>query len=61
MDVNIEKWHSVKLEKYQVDIQQEADKEWSIYVYPIEVDARGFVRNRRSIKSIRLEILIEAV
>ena len=23
MDVNIEKWHSVKLEKYQVGIQQE--------------------------------------
>ena len=30
MDVNIEKWHSVKLEKYQVGIQQEADKEWSL-------------------------------
>ena len=46
MDVNIETWHSVKLEKYQVDIQQETDKEWSIYVYPIEVGARGFVNNR---------------
>ena len=37
MDVNIEQWHSVKLEKYQVDIQQEAGKDWSIYVYPIKV------------------------
>src|SRR6056300_214830 len=35
MDVNIEKWHSVKLETYQVGIQQVADKDWSIYVYPI--------------------------
>ena len=26
MDVNIDKWHSIKLEKYQVGIQQEADK-----------------------------------
>ena len=46
MDVNIEKWHSVKLEKYQVGIQQEADKDWSTYVYPIEVGARGFIDNR---------------
>ena len=46
MDINIGKWHSVKLEKYQVGIQQEADKDWSIYVYPIEVGARGFTDNR---------------
>ena len=46
MDANIEKWHSVKLEKYQVGIQQVADKDWSIYVYPIGVGARGFVNNR---------------
>ena len=26
MDVNIETWHSIKLEKYQVGIQKEADK-----------------------------------
>ena len=36
MDINIEKWHSVKLEKYQAGIQQEANKDWSIHVYPIE-------------------------
>ena len=46
MDVSTETWHSVKLEKYQVGIQQEADKEWSIYVYPIGVGARGFINNR---------------
>ena len=46
MDVNIEKWHSVKLEKYQVDIQQDTDKDWSIYVYPIEVGARSLIDNR---------------
>ena len=46
MDINIEKWHSVKLEKCKVGIQQEADKDWSIYVYPIEVGARGFIDNR---------------
>jgi hypothetical protein len=46
MDINIEKWHSVKLEKYQAGIQLEANKDWSIYVYPIEVGARGFINNR---------------
>ena len=45
MDINIEKWHSVKLGKYQAGIQQEANKDWSIYVYPIEVGARGFIDN----------------
>ena len=30
----------------QVGIQKEADKDWSIYVYPIEVGARGFINNR---------------
>ena len=46
MDINIEQWHSVKLEKYQVGIQQQADREWSVYVFPIEVGARGYVHNR---------------
>ena len=46
MDVNIEQWYSVKLEKYEVGIQQEADKDRSIYIHPIEVGARGFIDNR---------------
>ena len=46
MDVNIDKWHSIKLEKYQVGIQQEADKNWTVSVFPIEVGARGFVHKR---------------
>ena len=46
MDINIEKWHSVKLEKYQVGIQQQADKKWTVFVFPIEVGARGFVHKR---------------
>ena len=46
MDVNIEKWHSVKLEKYQVGIQQQADREWSTYMFAIEVGARGYVNER---------------
>ena len=51
MDMNIEKWHSLKLslklEKYQVGTQQEADREWSVDVF-IEVGARGFVNKKSS-------------
>ena len=56
MDINIEKRHSVKLEKYQVSIQKEADKDWSIYVYPIEVGARGCIDNRVQNNFLQIEI-----
>ena len=46
VDINIEKGHSAKLEKYQAGIQQQADREWSTYVFPIEVGARGYVNKR---------------
>ena len=37
---------SLILEKYQAGIQQQADREWSAYEFPIALGARGYVNKR---------------